>query len=221
LIEQAGATGRLPLPVKTIKEEITMADRLLIVDDELDMLLLLKMILTEKTAYEVLTTPNPLEVGQIFREKPFQLVITDLSMPGMDGIELIGVIKKLDPLIPVIIITAYGSIETAIESAKMGAFDFITKPFRKEQIILTIEKALEFRKIQIEKTQSLEAGKPENWITPETFSLPYKQAEQQALGQFKRQYARKLMERNQGSFTRAAGEAGWTEEELKELLAEK
>ena len=140
-----------------------MADRLLIVDDELDMLLLLKMILTEKTAYEVVTTPNPLEVEQLFREKPFQLVITDLSMPGMDGIELIGVIKKLDPLVPVIIITAYGSIESAIESTKKGAFDFITKPFRKEQIILTIEKALEFRRIQLEKIQSQEAGKSENW----------------------------------------------------------
>lgn len=198
-----------------------MADRLLIVDDELDMLLLLKMILTEKTAYEVVTTPNPLEVEQIFREKPFQLVITDLSMPGMDGIELIGVIKKLDPLAPVIIITAYGSIESAIESAKMGAFDFITKPFRKEQIILTIEKALEFRRIQIEKAESQETGKSENWITPEIFSLPYAQAEEQVLGQFKRQYARKLVERNQGSFTQAARETGWTEEELKGLLKEK
>ncbi|MBI4765192.1 MAG: response regulator [Deltaproteobacteria bacterium] len=198
-----------------------MADRLLIVDDELDMLLLLKMILTEKTAYEVVTTPNPLEVEQIYRDKPFQLVITDLSMPGMDGIELIGVIKKLDPLIPVIIITAYGSIESAMESAKRGAFDFITKPFRKEQIILTIEKALEFRRIQIEKIQSQEAGKSENWITPETFSLPYEQAKEQVLGQFKRQYARKLMERNQGNFSQAAREAGWTEEELKGLLEEK
>ena len=198
-----------------------MADRLLIVDDELDMLLLLKMILTEKTAYEVVTTPNPLEVEQIFREKPFQLVITDLSMPGMDGIELIGVIKKLDPLVPVIIITAYGSIESAVESAKMGAFDFITKPFRKEQIILTIEKALEFRRMQIEKNRSREAGKTETWPGPETFSLPYEEAKEQVLGQFKRQYALKLMERNQGNFPQAAREAGWTEEELKGFLEEK
>jgi DNA-binding NtrC family response regulator len=198
----------------------TMADRILIVDDELDMLLLLKMILTEKTAYEVVTTPNPLEVEQLFQEKPFQLVITDLSMPGMDGIELIGVIKKLDPLVPVIIITAYGSIESAIESTQKGAFDFITKPFRKEQIILTIEKALEFRRIQIEKIQSKDAGKSETWLAPEIFALPYEQAKEQVLDQFKRQYARKLMERNQGAVPQAAREAGWTEEELKGLLQE-
>jgi DNA-binding NtrC family response regulator len=197
-----------------------MADRILIVDDELDMLVLLKMILTEKTPYEVVTTPNPLEVEQLFREKPFQLVITDLSMPGRDGIEMIGVIKKLDPLVPVIIITAYGSIESAIESTKMGAFDFITKPFRKEQIILTIVKALEFRRIQIDKIQSQDTGKSKNWITPETFTLPYEQAKKQVLDQFKHQYARKLMERNQGSIPQAAREAGWTEEELKELLKE-
>jgi DNA-binding NtrC family response regulator len=198
-----------------------MADRLLIVDDELDMLLLLKMILTERTAYEVVTTPSPLEVEQIYRDKPFQLVITDLSMPGMDGIELIGVIKRLDPLVPVIIITAYGSIESAIESAKMGAFDFITKPFRKEQIILAIEKALEFRRLQIEKMETQDGGKSETWPAPEIFSLPYEQAKEKVLDQFKGQYARKLMERNQGNFQRAAREAGWREEELKGLLEEK
>ena len=198
-----------------------MADRLLIVDDELDMLLLLKMILTEKTAHEVVTTPNPLEVEQLFREKPFQLVITDLSMPGRDGIELIGVIKKLDPLVPVIIITAYGSIESAIESAKMGAFDFITKPFRKEQIILAIEKALEFRRLQVEKIQTQKIGESETWLAPETFALPYEQAKEQILVQFKGQYLLKLMERNKGEVSRAAREAGWTEEELKELLEKK
>lgn len=201
--------------------EAPMADRLLIVDDELDMLLLLKMILTEKTAYEVVTTPNPLEVEHLFQEKSFQLVISDLSMPGRDGIELIGVIKKLDPMVPVIIITAYGSIESAVESIKKGAFDFITKPFRKEQILFSIEKALEFRRSQMEKMPSKDAGILETSFSPETFALPYEQAKEQVFDQFKRQYARKLMERNPGDFSQAAGEAGWTEEELKGLLEKK
>lgn len=197
-----------------------MAERILIVDDELDMLLLLKMILTEKTPYEIVTTPNPLEVEHLFQEKAFQLVITDLSMPGMDGIELIGVVKKLDPLVPVIIITAYGSIESAIESTKKGAFDFITKPFRKEQIILTIEKALEFRRIQIENIQFKEAEKKESWLDQSSFNLPFEQAKDKALDQFKRHYAQKLLERHAGNLAKAAQEAGWTVEEMKGLVEE-
>jgi DNA-binding NtrC family response regulator len=200
--------------------EATMAERILIVDDELDMLLLLKMILTDKTPHEVVTTPNPLEVESLFREKSFQLVISDLSMPGMNGIELAGVIKKLDPLVPVIIITAYGSIESAIESIKQGVFDFITKPFRKEQIILTIEKALEFRRIQIENIRFKEAVKSESGLSPESFHLPYEQAKERLLDQFKHHYFRRLLDRHQGDTTLAAKEAGLTEEELKELVKE-
>jgi|WetSurMetagenome_2_1015567.scaffolds.fasta_scaffold213691_1 DNA-binding NtrC family response regulator len=195
-----------------------MTERILLVDDELDMLLLLKMILTEKTPYEIVTTPNPLEVEQIYGENPFQLVVTDLSMPGMDGIELIDVIKRLDPLIPVIIITAYGSIESAIESTKKGAFDFITKPFRKEQIILTIEKALQFRRIQIENIQFKEAGGTEFWLGTSGQPLTYDQAKSKAMDQFNRQYAKKIMEMHGGDISKAAREAGWTEGELKKIL---
>lgn len=198
-----------------------MTDRLLIVDDELDMLVLLKMILKEKTAYEVVTTPNPLEAEQLFRESPFHLVITDLNMPGMDGIELMRVIKNIDSRVPVIIITAYGSIESAIESTKKGAFEFITKPFRKEQILLSIEKALEFRKVQFENIQFEEGEKSEPWPAPETFVLPYQQAKERVLDQFKQHYVRRLLERHQGNTRLAAEEAGLTEESLMRLTQEK
>jgi DNA-binding NtrC family response regulator len=195
-----------------------MAERILIVDDELDMLLLLKLILTEKTPHEIVTTPNPLEVEPLFKEKGFQLVITDLSMPGMNGIELIDVIKQLDPLVPVIIITAYGSIESAIDATKKGAFDFITKPFRKEQIILTIEKALEFRRIQTENIKLKEGGIGGSWFDAEAGDLTYDRAKERALAQFNRHYAKKLLERHQGDLAKAAQEAGWSEGELRRLL---
>jgi DNA-binding NtrC family response regulator len=195
-----------------------MAERILIVDDEVDMLLLLKMILTEKTPYEIVTTPNPLEVEPLFKEKPFQLIITDLSMPGMNGIELIEVIKKLDPLVPVIIITAYGSIESAIDATRKGAFDFITKPFRKEQIFLTIEKALEFRRIQTENIKLKKGGSGDSWLDSQTANLTYDQAKERALAQFNRNYIEKLLERHEGDLTKAAQEAGWSEEELKKFL---
>lgn len=127
-----------------------MQEKILIVDDEPDMLELLSMIITEKTPYKVTTTNNPLEVTSLLEKNHFDLVIADLKMPGMDGIELLNAIKKLDENLTVIIITAYGTIESAVETMHKGAFDFITKPFRKEQILYTIDRALKWQKMQKE-----------------------------------------------------------------------
>jgi DNA-binding NtrC family response regulator len=127
-----------------------MAERLLVVDDEPNMLRLLKTILMDKTGYEVDTTNNPLEVEKMLKEQPYDLVVTDLKMPLVDGIDLIDIIKKIDSQIPVIIITAYGTMETAEEAIQKGAYDFITKPFRKESILITIKRALEWKRMQSE-----------------------------------------------------------------------
>jgi DNA-binding NtrC family response regulator len=125
-----------------------MPERLLVVDDEPNMLRLLKTILMDKTGYEVDTTNNPLEVNKILQEKPYDLVVTDLKMPLVDGIDLIDIVKKIDAAIPIIIITAYGTMETAEEAIQKGAYDFITKPFRKETILITIKRALEWKRMQ-------------------------------------------------------------------------
>ncbi|MBM4294164.1 MAG: response regulator [Deltaproteobacteria bacterium] len=125
-----------------------MPERILVVDDEPNMLRLLKTILSDQTGYDVVTTNNPLEVSKLLQEDRFDLVISDLKMPLVDGIDLIGIIKKIDPGIPIIIITAYGTIETAEEAVQKGAYDFITKPFRKEAILLTIRRALEWKRMQ-------------------------------------------------------------------------
>lgn len=133
-----------------VSKEINMQEKILIVDDEPDMLELLSMIITEKTPYEVITTNNPLEVIDLIRKNNVDLVIADLKMPDMDGIELLNSIKKIDEDLTVIIITAYGTIESAVETMHKGAFDFITKPFRKEQILYTIDRALKWQKMQKE-----------------------------------------------------------------------
>ena len=125
-----------------------MAERILVVDDEPNMLRLLKTILMDKTGYEVDTTNNPLEVEKMLKERPYDLVVTDLKMPLVDGIDLIDIIKKIDAQIPIIIITAYGTMETADEAIQKGAYDFITKPFRKENILITIKRALEWKRMQ-------------------------------------------------------------------------
>jgi DNA-binding NtrC family response regulator len=127
-----------------------MPEKLLIVDDEPDMLKLLSMIIREKTSYEAVTTNNPHEALELAGKGGFALVISDLKMPGLDGIELLEAIRRVDQDIPVVFITAYGSVESAIETMQKGGFDFITKPFKKEQILFTIEKAIKFTALQKE-----------------------------------------------------------------------
>jgi DNA-binding NtrC family response regulator len=127
-----------------------MAERILIIDDEIDMLELLEMIITDRTDYEVITTNNPLEVPDIHQKNSVDLIITDLRMPDIDGIELVEMVKQIDDQIPFIIITAYGTIESAVEAMRKGAIDYITKPFRQEQILLTIEKVMNLRRLQKE-----------------------------------------------------------------------
>lgn len=128
-----------------------MGEKILVVDDEPNMLRLLKTILTDKTGYEVETTNNPLEVEKLLKEQgPFDVVVTDLKMPLVDGIDLIEIIKRIAADTPIIIITAYGTLETAEEAIQKGAYDFITKPFRKESILITIKRALEWKRMQRE-----------------------------------------------------------------------
>jgi len=127
-----------------------MADQILVVDDEPNMLRLLRTILMDKTGYEVTTTNNPLEVSKLLQEQPYDVVVTDLKMPLVDGMDLIDIIKKIDAKLPIIIITAYGTLETAEEAVQKGAYDFITKPFRKETILITIRRALEWKRMQKE-----------------------------------------------------------------------
>jgi DNA-binding NtrC family response regulator len=132
------------------KGEGDMAEKILIVDDEPDMLRLLSMIIKEKTPYEVTTTNNPLEALELAKKGSFDLLVTDLKMPGLNGIELLEAVKRFDEDIPTIIITAYGTVEAAVETMQKGAFDFMTKPFRKEQILFTIERALKWVRLQRE-----------------------------------------------------------------------
>ena len=127
-----------------------MPEKLLIVDDEPDMLKLLSMIIRDKTPYEPVITNNPLEALDMAKKGGFDLVIADLKMPGLDGMDLLEAVKKVDEDIPVIIITAYGTVESAMETMNKGGFDFITKPFKKEQILYTIDKALKWVRLQRE-----------------------------------------------------------------------
>jgi DNA-binding NtrC family response regulator len=122
-----------------------MPGRILIVDDEKDMLALLRRMITEERDYEVATESDPNRALEHFQAEPAELVITDLKMPGLDGIGLLEAVKKRQPKTAVIVLTAFATIETAVEATRKGAFDYITKPFRQERILLTVDKAMHWR----------------------------------------------------------------------------
>jgi DNA-binding NtrC family response regulator len=90
---------------------------------------------------------NPLEAKDLLKQEQFDLVLTDLKMPGLDGMELLQAAKAADEEALVLVITAYGSLESAEEAMAKGAFDYITKPFRKEQILLAIDRAMRWREL--------------------------------------------------------------------------
>ena len=126
-----------------------MAATIVIVDDEPDILDLLKLILTQKTEHKVLTTTNPHQALEWCQTQHADLLISDLRMPEMEGIELLKLVKQFDPNLPFVLITAFGTIESAVESMRHKAFDYISKPFRKEQILVTVDKALKWRQEQL------------------------------------------------------------------------
>ena len=124
-----------------------MPGRILIIDDEKDMLTLLRRIILEESDHELVTETDPLRAIELSRDKVFDLVITDLKMPKMDGIKILEEIKKLNANTSVVIMTAYATIETAVEAIRKGAHDYITKPFRRERILLTIEKVMQWQEV--------------------------------------------------------------------------
>jgi DNA-binding NtrC family response regulator len=134
-----------------------MPGRILIIDDERDMLALLRRIISEETAYEVVTEGDPVKALELFKESHFDLVITDLKMPKMDGIRVLDAVKSVNPNVSVVILTAYATIETAVEAIRNGAYDYITKPFKRERILVSIGKVMQWQEMVQENLQLRQA----------------------------------------------------------------
>jgi DNA-binding NtrC family response regulator len=120
---------------------------ILIVDDEEDILNVLKLILT-KEGYQVDTALDGKQALQLFRKNSYDIVLTDLRMPEMDGIELLERIKEIRPETEVLIMTAYASVESAVLAMKKGAADYIVKPFLNEDVKMRIARVAEHIKLK-------------------------------------------------------------------------
>lgn len=122
---------------------------ILIVDDEATILQSLSGILSDE-GYETLIASNGYEALKIIEKESPDLVLLDIWMPGMDGIETLQEIKRTNPFLQVIIISGHGTIETAVKATKLGGFDFIEKPLSIEKVVVTINNALNFRRLEEE-----------------------------------------------------------------------
>lgn len=126
-----------------------MFPTLLIVDDEPSILSTLKGLLTDE-GFEVITAANGYECLKTIETEFPDLVLLDIWMPGIDGIETLKEIKKNHPRLPVIMISGHGTIETAVTATKYGAFNFIEKPISIDKVIVAINNALNFRRLEEE-----------------------------------------------------------------------
>lgn len=120
---------------------------LLVIDDEEIIRVLLKEILTED-GYQVTTAQDGLEGVELLKQNRYDLIISDMVMPGMNGIEVLQEAFKVDPEYAVVMITGYPSVETAVKLVNLGASDYITKPFNVDLIKVTVAKVLELKRIR-------------------------------------------------------------------------
>ena len=128
---------------------IKIKSKILIADDEINMIWALKKALT-KEGYEIISAEDGIAAVDSFKKHEPDLVILDLKMPKLDGMEVLENIKIINPKIPVILITAHGSTKLAVEAMKLGALDYISKPFDIEELRVIIRKALEYKSLNDE-----------------------------------------------------------------------
>ncbi|NOX90027.1 MAG: sigma-54-dependent Fis family transcriptional regulator [Calditrichaeota bacterium] len=123
--------------------------KILIVDDDASHRLMLKATLSEE-GYEIFEASDGDEAVRMVEEQFYDLIMLDLKMKKVDGLEALKEIKKISPAIPVLIMTAYASVKTAVEGLKMGAFDYMVKPLNMDEVKINIEKTLNYERLKIE-----------------------------------------------------------------------
>src|ERR1700683_228714 len=131
--------------------------QVLIVDDEPNLRKILSAQLS-RDGYDVLTAEDGEKGLAALREHHIDLVITDLKMPKVDGMTLLREALREEPQLPIVMITAHGTVDTAVEALKIGAFDYLTKPFDKDEVRQIVGKALRTRQLAGEDATPVKAG---------------------------------------------------------------
>jgi len=127
-----------------------MNPKIVVIDDEINMCKILEKILRDEN-YDVMSFTNPIEGIEYIKNEIPDVVLTDIKMPEMNGIDVLKKVKEIDKNVEVIILTAYGTIDSAIDAMKLGAFHYITKPFQTNVLLMTITKSLDYKNVVVEK----------------------------------------------------------------------
>jgi len=161
--------------------------KILIIDDEKDLILVLSRFLT-KHGYEVIEANKGKKALELLAEDTPDLILCDFKLDDMDGTSVLKAIKEVNPSIPVIIITGYSNIKTAVEVMRLGAIDYVTKPLIPDEIIMTIRRALERSAVNVHgeaRTEPVANGQDNGKSVPDTAALKrpvYKQGQTYIFG---------------------------------------
>lgn len=123
--------------------------RILLVDDEPSILSVLATLMKTE-GHETVSARGGDKAPEILRGEAFDLMISDIRMSPLDGLELLKIARREWPAMSVIMLTAYGSVETAVQAMKQGAFDYVTKPFKVDELLMTVQRALEYTRLRTE-----------------------------------------------------------------------
>ena len=139
--------------------------RILIVDDEPSILSVLGTLLRAQS-HEVTPARSGEAALALLKQQAFDLMISDIRMGSMDGMQLLQQVKRDHPNLAVIMLTAFGTVETAVEAMKEGAFDYVTKPFKVDELLITVQRALQYQNLLSENKALKEelAGRYDEFI---------------------------------------------------------
>ena len=187
--------------------------RILIVDDRENMRNLLRDILAPHHDV-VLAADGPAAHAEL-EAQSFEVVLTDVRMPGLDGFELIRLLKERWPLMEVVMMTAFASIPSAVEAMRQGAYDYVQKPFDPDDVGLVVTRALDRHR----ERAARRAQAPHPGMSPEELAaLSYREALASARDRGSREYLTALLQTFGGNVSRAAERAGLERESLHRLL---
>ena len=137
------------MPDPSIPASSRKRARILVVDDQMSMAEMIADGLADR-GYDAAPIASSRDAAALLEREPIDLLVTDLRMPRMDGLGLLAISRKADPSRPVIVMTAYSAVDTAIESIRQGAYHYVTKPFKVDELVLFVEKALGESKLRRE-----------------------------------------------------------------------